>query len=152
MQRNRINQERVVAVVGLFFLLIATFTSIVLFDGDKKSIIEKFADTSLVIPIVHSICVVLAIIIIIKPSKYLMLWLLFIESELTILTDYEELGIFFFYAGIILILSRNLMINKRPKRLVAMFIIHFITICLTYPHGIRYTLVSLGYSAFCFAF
>ena len=40
MNRNRISSERVVAVVGLVFLLIAAITS-VLYNGDSNSIIEK---------------------------------------------------------------------------------------------------------------
>lgn len=152
MERSRISPERVVAVVGLVFLLIATFVSIVFFNGDSKSIIEKFADTSIVIPVVHIICVILVVILLFKPSDYLMLCVLFIESELTILTDYKELGIFFFYAAIILIMSRNLIVRKTPKRISVLFVVHFITICLTFTHGIRYMLVSLGYSAFCCAF
>ena len=84
MNRNRISSERVVAVVGLLFLLIAAITS-VFFNGDPNSIIEKIADTSIVIPVVHFICVFLTIIHIIRPNSYLMISILLIESVLTIL-------------------------------------------------------------------
>ena len=80
MNRNRISSERVVAVVGLAFVLIAAITSL-FFNGDPKSIIEKVADTKIVIPVVH-----------------------------------------------------------------------FITLCLTYTHGIKSMLLLMGYSAFCCAF
>ena len=42
MSRNRISSERVVAVVGLVFLLVAAFMSL-LMNGDKRSIIEYIA-------------------------------------------------------------------------------------------------------------
>ncbi len=151
MNRNRISSERVVAVVGLLFLLIAAITS-VFFNGDPNSIIEKIADTSIVIPVVHFICVFLTIIHIIRPNSYLMISILLIESVLTILTNYEELGIFFFYAAIIYILCSDLLLNKSKKPIVVMFVLHMITITLSYTHGIKCMFIAMGYSAFCFAF
>ena len=152
MSRNRISSERVVAVVGLLFLLIATITSLFFFHGAPNSIIEKIADTSIVIPAVHFLCVLLTIIYIIKLNSFLLISIFFIESELTILTNYEELGIFFFYAAVIYILCSDLLVNKSKKSLVVLFIIHIITLCLTFNHGLTYMLVDLGYSFFCFAF
>ena len=58
MDKNRISSERVVAVVGLVFLLVASIVSILL-NGDPNSIIEKIAPTHIVIPVVHIICVIL---------------------------------------------------------------------------------------------
>lgn len=149
--KNRTNSGRVVAVVGLFFLFIAAITSL-LFDGDPESIIEFVADTRIVIPVVHFICILLTLVYIIRPNSYLMLSILLIESELTVLTDYRELGTFFFYAAIILILCKDLFEKRWENKIIVLFIIHFITLCLTYTHGIKYMLVSMGYSCFCFAF
>ncbi len=151
MNRNRINSERVVAVVGLVFLLIAAITSLY-FNGDQDSIIEKIAPTRIVIPAVHFTCILLALILIIRPSYYIMLTMLLIESELTILTDYQELGIFFFYAAVILILCKDLIVNRSKNKITIMFVFHFITLCLTYTHGVKSMLLALGYSCFCFAF
>jgi hypothetical protein len=75
MDRNRLNSERVVAVVGFVFLLTATIISIML-NGDPNSIIEKIAPTAIVIPIVHGICLLLTIVCIIKPSPYIMISIL----------------------------------------------------------------------------
>ena len=151
MDRNRINSGRVVAVVGFVFLLTATIISILL-DGDPNSIIEKIAPTAIVIPIVHGICLILTIVCIIKPSPFIMVSILLLESELTILTNYEELGIFFFYAALILILCKDILSNKDKKHLFGMFGLHLLTLLLTYTHGVVYMLVSIGYSMFCFAF
>ena len=46
----------------------------------RNSIIEKIAPTSIVIPVVHSICLLLAFICIIKPSIYVMITIFFIET------------------------------------------------------------------------
>ena len=107
MNRNRISSERVVAVVGLVFLIVAAIVSLML-NGAPGSIIEKVAPTSIVIPTVHFICVGLALVFLITKNLYVMISIFAIESELTILTNYEELGIFFFYAALILILCKDL--------------------------------------------
>ena len=64
------------------------------FDGDKNSILELIANTKILIPVVHFLCVALALVDVIRPNSYLTLSIFFIESELTILTSYQELGIF----------------------------------------------------------
>ena len=151
MSRNRISSERVVAVVGLIFLIIAAITS-VLYNGDKNSIIEKVADTSIVIPAVHFICVALAFVYLISLNPYIMISVLMIESELTILTNYEELGIFFFYATVIFLICSDIMATKSKKVVIILFVIHVITLLLTYTHGVKSMLVAMGYSCFCFAF
>lgn len=151
MDRNRINSERVVAVVGFLFLLVATIMSILL-NGDPNSIIEKIAPTAIVIPVVHGICLLLTVICIIKPNPSLMITIFLSESELTILTNYEELGIFFFYAALILVLCKDILSNKKKYYVYVLFFFHIITLALTYTHGVKYTLIDIGYSLFCFAF
>ena len=151
MDRNRINSERVVAVVGFVFLLIATIMSILL-NGDPDSIIEKIVPTKIVIPVVHIICLGLTIFTIIKPNLYVMITVFLLESELTILTSYEELGIFFFYAALILLLCNDIFSKKNKKPIFILFFFHLLTVVLTYTHGVKYMLISLGYSMFCFTF
>ena len=151
MDRNRLNSERVVAVAGFVFLLIAAIISL-FFDGDKNSILELIANTKILIPVVHFLCVALALVDVIRPNSYLTLSIFFIESELTILTSYQELGIFFFYAAVIIILCKDLILNKSKKTLIILFILHFISLGLSYTHGIKYMFVSLGYSMFCMVF
>ncbi len=151
MNRNRISSERVVAVVGLVFILIAAIVSL-FFKGAPTSIIQKVADTKIVIPTVHFICVALTVIHVIKPKPYLLISILLIESELTILTNYEELGIFFFYAAIIYILCMDILTNKSKRPLIILFAIHLITLLLNFGHGWKYVLIDIGYSLFCFTF
>lgn len=151
MDRNRLSSERVVAVAGFVFLLIAAIISL-FFDGDKNSILELIANTKILIPVVHFLCVALALVDVIRPNSYITLSIFLIESELTILTSYQELGIFFFYAAVIIILCKDLILNKSKKTLIILFILHFISLGLSYTHGIKYMFVSLGYSMFCMVF
>ena len=151
MNKNRISSERVVAVVGLVFLLVAGIISVLL-NGDPKSIIEKIAPTNIVIPVVHFLCVGLAIVLLITKNLYFMIAIFLLESELTILTHYEQLGIFFFYAALILILCKDLVKNKPRKKIFILFLLHLITIVLSYTHGTIYMLINISYSVFCFAF
>lgn len=151
MNKNRLSSERVVAVIGFVFLLVAAIVSLSL-NGAKNSVIEKIAPTQIVIPTVHFICVALALVFIINKNIYIMISIFIIESELTILTNYEELGIFFFYASLILILCKDLIKDKPRKKIIWLFVLHLITLMLTYTHGIKYMLVDISYSVFCFAF
>ena len=151
MNKNRLSSERVVAVIGFVFLLVAAIVSLSL-NGAQTSVIEKIAPTKIVIPTVHFICVALALVFIINTNIYIMISIFIIESELTILTNYEELGIFFFYASLILILCKDLIKDKPRKKIIWLFVLHLITLMLTYTHGIKYMLVDISYSVFCFAF
>ena len=152
MKRNRIGSERVAAVVGFVFILAAALVSLLLFHGDPKSIIEKVAPTRIVIPAVHFTCVLLAILYLFTVKPLLMVSILLIESELTILTSYEELGIFFFYAAIILLMCSEILESKSKKPIIILFVVHLITLSLTFTHGIQYVIIDIGYSTFCFAF
>ena len=151
MDRNRISSERVVAVVGLVFILIAAIVSL-FFKGAPTSVLQKVTDTRIVIPVVHFACVALTIIYVITLKPFLLVTILLIESELTILTNYEELGIFFFYAAIIYILCADILSNKSKRPIIIMFSVHLITLLLNFVHGWKYILIDIGYSIFCFAF
>ena len=75
MSRNRISSERVVAVIGLVFLIVAAIVGLML-DGAPTSVIEKVAPTSVVIPAVHFICVGLAIVFLITQNTYIIIAIL----------------------------------------------------------------------------
>ncbi|MBC6712946.1 hypothetical protein [Treponema sp. Marseille-Q3903] len=147
MSKNSINSERVVSAVGFLFLVVSSIASLLL-NGDKNSIIEKFADTSVVIPCVHITCALITFFLIFKPSYFGMVIVLSIESILTILTDDEQLGIFLFYASIILILSKRLCVKRVKGLITALFLIHFAALLLTFTHGWIYTAIAIGYSVF----
>lgn len=152
MKRNQINVERVVSVIGFVFLTIVALLAYFVFDGDKKSIIEKIADSHIVITAIHSLCALIVFITIFKPNVNLFITVLIIESNLTIITDFDQLGIFLFYAAILLIYSKDLYSMKNAKMAVFLYCIHNVALILTFPHGWRYTVVAFGYSIFTFAF
>ena len=147
MFEKKINYERVVSVVGFFFILGATVFSLFL-NGDPESIIQKVADTKIVIPVVHIICALATLVLVISYRDVLLISILMTESTLTILTRYEQLGTFFFYAVILLILLKGSFSKKNIITISILFVVHIVTLLLTYPHGWDHTFIAFGNSAF----
>lgn len=139
--------ERVVSITGFLFLLVAV-ASAFYFDGDRKSIIEYVADSKIVLISIHSLCAAISFFLIFKPNARAMIFVLMTESVLTMVTNYEQLGIFFFYASVILLLSKNMFTKHVKGRMVLLFSVHLISIILTFTHGWAYTFVALGTTAF----
>lgn len=152
MKSNLIIYERVVSVIGFIFLVIAALLAYFLFDGDRLSVIEKIADSRIVITLVHSICALIIFSTIFKQNNISLISVLVIESVLTILTDYEHLGIFLFDAALILIISKNMFLTKRKIIFYSLGILHVLSLAGTYTHGIRYTIIAFGTSIFTLAF
>lgn len=151
MNINKINTERVVSIVGCMFLLCAGICSLFI-GGHPKSIIEYIAPTKVVIPTVHFICCLFSFFTIFKPNYYYLTFILIVESNLTILTEYETLGIFFFYASLSLIIIKDMWERKRTVLIVVLTIIHFLALIGSYPFGILQTIISVASSIFVFAF
>ena len=124
---NERNIEKLVSIVGFLFLICAGICSLFL-GGHKQSIIELIAPTDIVIPFVHFLCAGITFVIIFKTSYYYMTIVLMIESVLTILTNYVNLGIFFFYAAISLIIIKDIFEQKRKKLIIILTIIHFLSL------------------------
>ena len=151
MNINKINTERVVSIVGCMFLLCAGICSLFI-GGHPKSIIEYFAPTAVVIPTVHFICCLASFITIFKSNYYYLTFILIIESNLTILTEYETLGIFFFYAALSLIIIKDIWEQKRKVLIIVLKVIHFLSLIGSYPFGILQTIISIASSIFIFVF
>lgn len=149
MEKRRLNPERVVSVVGFCFLLIAAIISLIL-DGDRNSILEKVADTSILIPCVHFFCVAWCFIMLFKPSDVSFIGIVTIESVLTILTNYDQLGIFFFYSSIMLIMCKGFTSRRgTPKLLIGILtFLHILALLGTYPHGWAKTVIAFSSSVF----
>lgn len=149
---GKINTERVVSIVGFLFLICAGVSSLYL-GGHDKSVIEYIAPTDIVIPIVHFICAAITFVIIFKTSYYYMAIVLVIESVLTILTNYVNLGIFFFYAAISLIVIKDIFEKKRKGLIIVLTIIHFLSLIGSCSiSGIVKTLIDVFSSLFFFVF
>jgi len=151
MKNRQINTERVVSVVGFIFLLVSCLSSTRL-QGDSFSILEYFVPTAKLIPIVHGFCAIVCFILIFVPNFSIITFLLLIESFLTIETNYEQLGIFFFYAYFSLLYLRgNFEFHKRLK-LTLLFGFHVICLMLMLSHGIERWVIAIATSVFYFAF
>ncbi len=151
MKENSVKAERVVSIAGFVFLVIAALAGFA-FDGDQESFLEYLAPTEYIIPYTHVICATLAFVSIIFPSYFIMVAIFMIESILTIFTHYDMLGIFFFYAAIILLLVKEIFTKKHTPIVIVLFVIHYLSLLGTLNRGWKYTLISYGYSTFCMVF
>ena len=151
MKKNSVKAERVVSIAGFVFLVIAAVAGFA-FDGDKTSFLEYLAPTEIIIPYTHVLCATLAFISILFPSYFIMVAIFMIESILTIFTHYDMLGIFFFYAAIILLLVKEIFTRKHSLIIVFLFIVHYLSLLGTLNRGWKYTLISYSYSVFCMFF
>lgn len=144
----KLDLERVVSVVAFVFLLTALGGGI-LMNGDPLSIIPY---SKVVIITVHAICALLTFITIFRPSTSFQIFILFTESVLTILTSYEMLGILFFYCALAIIMLKELLINKSGVIIPILFVIHVISILLSFTHGWPKTFIALGCTGFVYTF
>ena len=151
MDKNNINKERVVSLVGFIFLVVAAITGF-MWNGDQYSILHRIMDTAILIPWTHVICAAMTFYLIFKPKNILFIVILNIESILLLLTDYTQLGIFFFWASIILIFVKDIFKNKYKLVISILFFIHILALLGSYTHGWKTTVLSIGNTAFCFVF
>ncbi|MCR4579893.1 MAG: hypothetical protein K5681_06055 [Treponema sp.] len=151
MKENSVKSERVVSIVGFVFLITAAVAGFT-FNGDKTSFLEYIAPTKYIIPYTHVICAVLAFISIIFPSLFIMVAIFMIESVLTVMTHYDMLGIFFFYAAVILLLVKDIFTKDHKHVIIVLFIIHYLSLLGTLSRGFVYAMVSYAYSIFCMVF
>lgn len=146
--------ERVISLMGTIFVFVS-FIASVLLNGDPDSILELIPIhvgnqplTSILLPIIHGAIFLVGITCVVKPGIKRIYWLLLIESFLTIVTNYEQLGIFFFYASVILILINEQFSTKSFKKIIVLSVFHFISIILMFTHGWPKTFVALFTSLF----
>ncbi len=147
MKINGNSVERVVPVVGFLFLLISAVASFFI-SGDKASLLEKFGDSQIIVRTVHVICTSFCAFLIIRPRPTGIVIIMMIESILTILTNYAQLGIFFYYGCVCLILCKELYPRFKKPILFSSFIIHLISLGLTYTHGIPKMCINFFSSIF----
>jgi len=109
-------------------------------------------DTAILIPWTHVVCAAFAFFLIFKPNDRIFIIVVNIESMLLLLTDYCQLGIFFFWASIILIFVKDIFKNKNKAIIATLSISHCLALLGSYTHGWKLTFISIGNSAFCFVF
>ena len=151
MQDNKIINERVVSAIGFCFLVIATITSF-LNDGDPNSILELICPSKIIIFVTHFLCSCYAFFLIFKPSDIGYVIIMMVESVLTMLTSYEQLGTFFFYASLILIICKDLAGKRMGNIIPALIVIHVLSLIGTFTHGLKVTFLSIASSAYSFIF
>lgn len=154
MKTNKTHMERVIASVGSIFVFVSFLASIFL-DGDKNSILElipiRFNGhpfTSILLPVLHGTTFIIGLSCVIKPGIKREYTVLLVESCITILTNYEQLGIFFFYVAVVLIIIDFQFSKKAFIISYILCVIHVICILLIYTHGWAVTFVALFTSFF----
>lgn len=148
MKKRQLSMERVVSVVAFVFLAVSFVCSIIL-DGDPLSIIPK---TEIVIPVVHFICAAAALVSIFYPLFPIQFLIMQVESVLTILTNYEQLGIFLFYGSVFLLLCKDFSSKYTKSKMCIVFLVHVLALIGHVTHGVPYMLLSIFTSAFYMAF
>lgn len=151
MSKNHFFIERIIALTGFLFLLIAFISSFIVLE-DPYSILQYLFNTQTIVHIVHGTGALLCFILIFVPNTFCFLIVLYIESILNILTSYEQLGIIFFYFYIILGITKGYFLKNLKIYLIISFLIHFLSIILIFPHGWAKVFISLGTSTFLLVF
>ncbi|MCR4953208.1 MAG: hypothetical protein K6A43_03955 [Treponema sp.] len=139
---------RVFYIFAFIFLVIATWAGFY-YHGDIHSIVPY---SHVVIPTIHIISCLFAFVCIIKPIYPFNFIVCLIESSLTILTGDEILGVFLFYAGIIIFCLHGEVSTKKKITISIFFAFHCLTILLSYTHGWMKTMITFGSSLFMAAF
>lgn len=143
-KRRLFNPGRVVSIVASVLLTVA-FVSSLFLNGDPLSIIPH---TEIVIPIIHAISLVLALFCIIKPEFKIQFAIMQLESVLTIVTNYEHLGIFFFWSSVFLLTVLEYPNKKISRLLFISLFFHILSLIGVYPHGIEKTIIAAVSSVF----
>lgn len=149
MKKNSINLERVASAVGFLFLLTAGIVSLFT-KGCPNSILEKVVPTAYFIPCVHFFCSAWALLVVFIPNDRQYIWILSIESVLTILINYTQLGIFLFYASVLIILSKSVYTrNSRVKYVIILLSsVHLISLVGTYTFGVDRMIIYIASTIF----
>ena len=144
----KLDLERVVSIVAFIFLSLA-FSAAIVLNGDPLSILPY---SRAILIVVHGVCAIATFITIFRPSSIMQIIILLTESFITTITNYEMLGVMFFYCALVIILIKNLLKERVKFRITTIFILHIINILLMYTHGWTRTLITLATSAFFFTF
>ena len=151
MSKNHFFIERIIALTGFLFLLIAFISSFVV-QEDPYSILQYISKTQTIVHFVHGSSALLCFVLIFIPNTMAFLFVLYIESVLNILTSYEQLGIVFFYFYIILGITKGYFTKHFKTYITISFSIHFLAIIFVFPHGWANVFISLGTSIFLLVF
>ena len=143
MSKNHFFIERIIALTGFLFLLIAFISSFVV-QEDPYSILQYISKTQTIVHFVHGSCALLCFVLFFIPNTMAFLFVLYIESILNILTSYEQLGIVFFYFYIILGITKGYFTKHFKTYITISFSIHFLAIIFVFPHGWANVFISLG--------
>ena len=147
MKNIRNNPERVFLFFSSLFLLVAFLSSLVLPLRYKT-----FITSQTVVTITHGIAFLLSLITLINPIISLQVIVMMTESVLTIMTGWTQLGIFLFYATLILMFVKERFKSPALAKIIPLTIIHLLSIFACVVLGWVHVFLGLASSFFYLAF
>lgn len=140
MEKRHSTSERVVNITGSIFLTIAFVTSLIL-NGDETSVLELIPIdigrplTSVILPIAYGCLALYGFVLVFLPSTKAQVFICYMSSIITMLTNYEFLAVFLFLSSIIIYLLICPYSKKKRICIIFMAIFHYLSILCVYPHG-----------------
>ena len=147
MRSFRINPERVFTIFSSIFLFVAFYSSLHL-----ELRVATFIPSQTVVSVIHAVSFVISLVILFYPAIYLQVIVLLAESVLTTMTGYMPLGIFLFYAIIILMFAKGQLKQKPFASVCPIVIIHIAAIISTYKQSWHFVALGLSSTLFYGAF
>jgi len=147
MLKKWLNPERVVSIMGFLFLSVALFASLHL-ELHTKTIIPS----QNIVRIVHGICVACTFFSIFKPLFIIQISVMVLESILTILTGYEQLGLFLFYGALVLMFVKGFFTVNGITKITILGIFHLLAILGISVKGWIFVVLTAASSIFYAAF
>ena len=147
MKNIRTNPERVFLFFSTVFLLVAFLASLVL-----PLRYQTLITSQKVVTVTHAVAFSLSIITLIEPIILLEVIIILTESVLTVMTGYTQLGVFLFYAMLILMFVKEQFTSRPAAKIIPLVIIHLLSILACAKLGWVHVFLGLASSFFYMAF
>ena len=142
-------EERVLDLGGFIILAVAAVISFIV-EAESRTVIPK---PEIVIPVVNTVCAVLAFVQFIFPKKHLLSYtVMLIQSISTILTGYETLGVFLFTALVILMFCNKDLRTHFYAKFIPLTAVLLISLFGVLPFGLFRFVLAFAESVFFLAF
>ena len=142
-------EERVLDLGGFIILAVAAVISFIV-EAESRTVIPK---PEIVIPVVNTVCAVLAFVQFIFPKKHLLSYtVMLIQSISTILTGYETLGVFLFTALVILMFCNHDLKTHFYAKILPLLGVLMLSLPGVLPFGLFRFILAFAESVFFLAF
>ena len=147
MKKNWLSPERVFSIFATIFLFVAFMSSCHL-----TLRVKTFIPSQTVVICTHAVSLLLSIFTVICPVLAVEVFVMLCESVLTTMTGYINLGIFLFYAILILMFAKGKFKNHPYQKLFSLVTVHLISLFLAAKNGWVFVFMGIAASLFYAAF